>query len=189
MADKKPDDKPQGGAEGAAAPAKKGGMKFALITAALLAIEGGVLFAVFSLGGPKHAEAGSPPPVAEAKPEESGTTEVLVFDDRVSNDASGVTYQYKADIHLKVKKSAEKEVDEAIKAVKNELREEVCGIFRTAEPQHFQEPLHDTLRRRLESALRERFENKIFAGEGDHRKPVAIERVLVVIGSGVRVSR
>jgi hypothetical protein len=189
MADKKPDGKSESAPDAAAAPAKKGGMKFALITVALLAIEGGVLFAVFSLGGPKPADAGGPPPAAVEKPEDNQTVELLVFEDRVSNDASGVTYQYKADIHLKVKKSAEKEVDEAIKAVKNELREEICGIFRTAEPQHFQEPLHDTLRRRLESALRERFENKIFAGEGDHRKPVTIDRVLVVIGSGIRVSR
>ena len=49
----KADAKPEG-AEGA--PKKKGGLKFALITVALLAIEGGVLFAVFSMGGPKDVE-------------------------------------------------------------------------------------------------------------------------------------
>ena len=34
-----------------------GGLKFAIITVALLAVEAGVLFTVFSLGGPKDAQA------------------------------------------------------------------------------------------------------------------------------------
>ncbi len=185
MAEKKPDAKSDAKPEGAAEAPKKGGKKFALITVALLAIEGGVLFAVFSMGAPKHADAGTPPPLEVVPAEEVKFVELSVFEDRVSNDASGVTYQYKADIHLKVRKDQEAEFSAEVNDSKNEVREELVGIFRTAEPQHFQEPLHETLRRRIESKLRERFEKM---KTKDH-KPFVVERVLVVIGSGIRVSR
>ena len=192
MAEKKSEAKSDSTPDAAANAAKSGGKKFALITVALLLIEGGVLFAVFSMGTPKQASAGEPPAAEVEHPEEMEPVEVAVFEDRVYNDASGVTYQYKADIYLKVKPSGEKQMIDYVTKTRNSLRQELCGIFRTAEPQHFLEPLHETLRRRIESLLRERIEGKVFVhDDADKYKKSAvdIDGVVVVIGSGIRVNR
>lgn len=169
------------GAKPAAAQPRRSGVRIAAVTAAVLAAEAGVLWGAFSAMGPRRSEAAAPPPpLIEA---EEQFVEICVFDDRVTNDASGATYQYKADIHLKVRARHAAAVEEGIKRAFNEIREEMSGIFRTAEPEHFLEPLHETLRRRIETALRERFD-----GAASEASPT-IERVLLVIGSGIRISR
>lgn len=183
MAERKTESKPEPGnaVKPAGAPAGRGGVRVVSVTAALLAVEAGVLWTVFSAMGPRPSEAAPPPAPVESADEQF--VEITVFDDRVTNDASGVTYQYKADVHLKVRSRDQAEVEEGIKRAFNEIREEMCGIFRTAEPAHFLEPLHDTLKRRIETALRERFDG--IAKDG---RP-AIERVLLVVGSGIRIGR
>ena len=186
MSDKKPDAKseaksdakPEGGAD---APAKKGGMKFVLVTVALLAIEGGVLYALFAMGGPKHVEAAEPAVVAN--PEEEKPVELLLLDDRLVNDRTGISYLYDTEIFVKVRKKDESWVKEEVERTKNEIRAQIGGIWRTAEPNHFQEPLFDTLTRRVETAMRERFDHRSVDG-----KPT-IEKCVLVVGTGIRVNR
>ena len=163
-----------------ATPARQGG-RLAVVTAAVLAAEAGLLWGVFSAMGPRSSEAAAPPPPITDVAEEF--VEIRVFDDRVTNDASGATYQYKADVHLKVRVRHQAAVEQGIARAFNEIREEMSGIFRTAEPAHFLEPLHETLRGRIEAALRERFD-----GLSTDGRPT-IERVLLVVGSGIRISR
>lgn len=180
MADKKPDAKPEAGApEGA--PAKKSGMKFAIITVALLAIEGAGLFMFFSMGGPKHVEATEPAVVAN--PEEEKPVELLLLDDRLVNDRTGISYLYDTEIYVKVRKKDELWVKDEIERTKNEIRAQVSGIWRTAEPNHFQEPMFDTLTRRIETAMRERFDHRSVDG-----KPT-VEKCVLVVGTGIRVNR
>ncbi len=182
MAEKKSDAKPDAKADAAPAPsAAKGGMKFALITVVLLAIEGGVLYAVFSMGGPKHAEATEPAVVAN--PEDEKPVELMVHDGRLVNDRTGISYLYETEIYVKVRKKDEAWVKDEIERTKNEIRAQVGGIWRTAEPHHFQEPLFDTLTRRVETAMRERFDHRSVDG-----KPT-VEKCVLVVGTGMRVNR
>lgn len=176
--DAKTDAKPEGGAD---APAKKGGMKFVLVTVALLAIEGGVLYALFAMGGPKHVEASEPAVVAN--PEEEKPVELLLLDDRLVNDRTGISYLYDTEIYVKVRKKDEAWVKDQIERTRNELRSQIGGIWRTAEPHHFQEPLFDTLTRRVETAMRERFDHHSVDG-----KPT-VEKCVLVVGTGIRVNR
>ncbi|MFZ9882202.1 MAG: hypothetical protein ACO3QC_12465 [Phycisphaerales bacterium] len=181
MADKKPDAKSESTTPEGGAAAKKGGMKFAIITVALLAVEGAGLYAFFSMGGPKHVEATEPALVAN--PEEEKPVELLLLDDRLVNDRTGISYLYDTEIYVKVRKKDELWVKDEIERTKNEIRAQVSGIWRTAEPHHFQEPMFDTLTRRIETAMRERFDHRSVDG-----KPT-VEKCVLVVGTGIRVNR
>lgn len=179
MADKKP----ESAADSDAKPAKKGGFKFALVTVALLAVEAAVLVGVFSLAGPKSTQASIElPPVDEM--DALPAVELPVLDDRLVNDRTGIAYLYRAEVFVKVGGRYAEEAGKYIEANKNDLRAEIAGIWRTAEPHHFQEPTHDTLARRIESALRGRL--KPLAGDSDRQ---VVEKCILIVGTGVRVNR
>jgi hypothetical protein len=63
------------------------------------------------------------------------------------------------------------------------IRAKVGGIWRTAEPTHFQEPLFETLTRRVETVLRERFDHKSTDGKS------VVDRCVLVVGTGIRINR
>lgn len=178
MADKK-ESKSEG--DGAEAPKKSGGMKFIIIVVLLLAIEGGVLFFLFARGAPKQVEASEP--VVVANPEDEKLVELLVLDDRLVNDRTGISYLYETEIYVKVRKKDETWVKDEIERSKNEIRAKVGGIWRTAEPTHFQEPLFETLTRRVETVLRERFDHKSTDGKS------VVDRCVLVVGTGIRINR
>ncbi len=163
------------------APAKKGGMKFMALTAGLLVVEGAAIVGFFSMTGPKHVEAEVP--VVVANPEETKAIELLLLDDRLVNDRTGLAYLYEVEVYVKVRKKDESWVKEEIERSRNELRAEVGGIWRTAEPHHFQEPTFETLTRRIEGTLRERFDHRSTDG-----KPT-IDRCVLVVGTGIRINR
>ncbi len=165
----------------AEAPAKKGGMKFMAITAGLLVLEGAAIVGFFSMTGPKHVEAEVP--VAVANPEESKPIELLLLDDRLVNDRTGLAYLYEVEVYVKVRKKDETWVKEEIERSRNELRAEIGGLWRTAEPHHFQEPTFETLTRRIEGTLRERFDHRSTDG-----KPT-VDRCVLVVGTGIRINR
>ncbi len=185
MADKheKTDAKPaQGEAAAEATPAKSGGTKFIIITVVLLVLEGAVLGGVFMMmNKPKAAEATEP--VVVADPEEEKLVEVLVLNERLANDRSGLTYVYPTEIYLQVKKKDEESVAEEIERFKNEIRADVVALWRTAEPQHLQEPRMESMTRRVETLLRERFDKH--AGEGE---PI-VQKCVIVSGTGIRMNR
>jgi hypothetical protein len=180
MADKKTD----AGAEGGdAKAAKKGGLKFALVTVALLAVEAAVLVGVFSMAGPKTTQASIDlPPVDER--DALPSVELPVLDDRLVNDRTGIAYLYRAEVFVKVGGRFAEDAAKYVEANKNDIRAEIAGIWRTAEPHHFQEPTHDTLARRIESALRGRMQELA----GDQSRQV-VEKCILIVGTGVRVNR
>jgi flagellar basal body-associated protein FliL len=182
MADKK-EAKSEGKEEGGdGAPAKKsGGLKFIVVVLALLGIEGGILFFVFARGAPKHVEAAEP--VVVSNPEDEKLVELLVLDDRLVNDRTGISYLYETEVYVKVRKKDESWVKDEIERSKNEIRAQIGGIWRTAEPTHFQEPLFETLTRRVESVLRDRFDHKSTDGK------TTIDRCVLVVGTGIRINR
>jgi flagellar basal body-associated protein FliL len=182
MAEKK-EAKSEGKSDGGEAAPKKsgGGLKFIIIVVLLLAVEGGALFFVFSKGAPKKVEAAEP--VVVANPEDEKLVELLVLDDRLVNDRTGISYLYQTEVYCKVRKKDEDWVKDEIERSKNEIRAQIGGIWRTAEPTHFQEPLFETLSRRVESVLRERFDHKSTDGKS------VIDRCVLVVGTGIRINR
>ena len=179
MADKK---ESKSDADGGEAPAKKsGGMKLIIIVALLLGVEGGLLYFFFARGAPKQVEAAEP--VVVSNPEDEKLVELLVLDDRLVNDRTGISYLYETEIYVKVRKKDESWVKDEIERSKNEIRAKVGGIWRTAEPTHFQEPLFETLTRRVETVLRERFDHKSTDGKS------VVDRCVLVVGTGIRINR
>jgi hypothetical protein len=118
-----------------------------------------------------------------ANPEDEKLVELLVLDDRLVNDRTGISYLYQTEIYVKVRKKDEEWVKDEIERSKNSLRAQLGGIWRTAEPTHFQEPLFETLTRRVETVMRERFDHK-----STDSKPV-IDRCVLVVGTGLRINR
>jgi flagellar basal body-associated protein FliL len=164
-------------------PAKKsGGAKFAIITVVLLVVEAAVLGGAFMLlAKPKSADATEP--VVAKDPEEEKIVEVLVLNDRLANDRSGLTFVYPSEVYVQVKRKDEAWVTEEIERFKNEIRADLVAVWRTAEPHHFQEARLESLTRRVETLLRERFDKHNLDGE-----PVIVKCV-IVSGTGIRVNR
>ena len=156
-AEKKTDaksDGSSGGAEGA--PKKKsGGMKFAIITVALLAVEAGVLFAVFSLGGPKDAQATHAEETAAPDPGDD-SCEVPVFNGPLFNDRSGINYGFKVEVFVATKAKHREAITKKVEDSKAALRAEIAGIWRMASSEDLSDPLYKSLERRIEAALMER---------------------------------
>lgn len=188
MADKKPDAKTEAKPEGAeAAPKKKGSMKFALITVALLAIEGVALFAFFSLGGPKDAQAThSEAPKAPDPGEDS--CEVPVFSGPLFNDRTGINYGFKVEVFVATKAKHREAIAKKIEDSKAALRAEIAGIWRMASSEDLADPLYKSLERRIEAALVDRLNT-----EDDHAKEAGdsprITKAVVISTPAVRQER
>lgn len=180
--DEKQEAKPAGDAAAEAPKKGGGGMKFAIITVVLLVLEGAVLGGVFMMmNKPKAAEATEP--VVHADPEEEKLVEVLVLNERLANDRSGLTYVYPTEIYVQVKKKDETWVTEEIERFKNELRADIAAVWRTAEPHHLQEPRMESMTRRVETLLKDRFDKH--NGEDE---PV-VQKCVIVSGTGIRMNR
>jgi flagellar basal body-associated protein FliL len=170
MADKKNDAKTDEKQDGAEAPKRKGGMKFALITVALLAIEGGVLFAVFSLGGPKDAQATHAETANAADPGDD-PCEVAVFNGPLFNDRTGINYGFKVEVFVSTKARHRDAITKKIEDSKAALRAEIAGIWRMASSDDLADPLFESLRRRIEAKLMERLNPRDGDSAGGHAAP------------------
>jgi hypothetical protein len=181
MADRK--DKPADASAAApAAPAKSGMGKFFVITAVLLVLEAAVFGGLYvMLGGPKSAAATEP--IVAVDPEEQKIVEVLVLNERLANDRTGLTFVYPTEVYVQVRKKDQAWVTEEVERFRNEIRADLVAVWRTAEPHHFQEPRLESLTRRVETLLRERFDKRNARGE-----PVIVKTV-VVAGTGIRINR
>jgi hypothetical protein len=178
-AEKKEEAKP---AEAEAPKKGGGGLKFAIITAVLLVLEGVVLGGLFMMmNKPKAAEATEP--TVHVDPEEEKVVEVLVLNERLANDRSGLTFVYPTEIYVQVKKKDEEWVTEEIERFKNEIRADIAALWRTSEPHHLQEPRMESMTRRVETLLRERFDKK------DGETEPILQKCVIVSGTGIRVNR
>jgi hypothetical protein len=168
-------------AETAPPPTKKSGsMKAIVVTAVLLVVEGvGIVGVMMMMGGPAKVEAQE---MLEHEPsDDDKVVEVLAIEDRMANDKSGVTYIYPVEIYLQVKQRHAEGVEAELEQFHNEIRADIAAIWRTAEPPHFQEPKLESLTRKVEALMRDRFE------KAKHAKEPVIEKVVIVSGTGFRV--
>jgi hypothetical protein len=74
-----------------------------------------------------------------------------------------------------------------IEQFQNEIKADITAIWRTAEPQHFQEPRLENLTRKVYALLTERFGvEKSVKTEGAAPLPI-VSKVVIVMSTGFRV--
>jgi hypothetical protein len=166
-----------------AADKRSGNTKFKplLLIVAILIFEAVVIVGALKMfGGPSDAAATDPMAVAGV-PDEEKITEVMIVSARLPNSRSGVTYLYDTEIYVQVKRKFAERVQGELEQFQNEIRAELTALWRTSESQHFREPRLETLTRKVDALLSERFGNDSESGE-----PI-INKSVIVMGTGFRV--
>jgi hypothetical protein len=152
-----------------------------IVVGGILAVEAVVIIgAMMLLGGPAKVEAVEVPAVLEA-PEDEQIVEILVLDGKLPNNKSGATYLYDTEIYVQVKKRYADEVAEELSQFRNEIKSEITAVWRTAEARHFQEPRLESLTRRIQAMLSDRF-----GVDQQHDEPI-ISKCVIVMGMGFRI--
>ena len=155
--------------------------RLVIIVGGIVAVEALVIIGAMTLlGGPPEVEAADLPAVLEA-PEEERIVEILVLDGKLPNNKSGVTYVYDTEIYVQVKKRYADAVAEELSQFRNEIKSEITAAWRTAEPRHFQEPRLQSLTRRIQTMLSDRF------GVDQQRDEPIISKCVIVMGMGFRI--
>ena len=154
--------------------------KMIIMMALILSVEAVVIVAAFFMfGGPPEVSAMGPEGIQTAEDEK--IVEILVLDDRLPNNKSGVTYIYDSSIYLQIKKKYELRVNAELDQFENEIRSEIYAVWKTSEPQEFQEPMLETLTRKIYAMLDERFGADQETGER------IIAKCVIVMGTGMRI--
>ena len=161
---------------------KKGGKKTIITIAVLLALEAVVIVGAMKMlgGGPTEASAEEVAHQVQLS-EDDKIVELLVLEAQFANNKSGVTYLYPAEVYVQVKKRYSEKVKAEIEQFQNEIKAEVTAIWRTAEPQHFQEPKLENLTRKVYALLNERF-----GLDKDKSEPI-VSKVVIVMSTGFRI--
>jgi flagellar basal body-associated protein FliL len=155
--------------------------KTAVMMTAILIVEAAVIVGAFFLvGGPPDVSAMSSTAAIEAAADER-VIEMLVLDDRLPNNKSGITYIYDTEIYVQVKQRYEAQVSGELDQFENEIRAEINAVWKTSEPQHFQEPMLETLTRKIYAMFDERFGADQETGER------IIAKCVIVMGTGMRI--
>jgi hypothetical protein len=156
-------------------------VRLIIIVGGILAVEAVVIIgAMLMLGGPPEVEASEAPAVLDA-PLEERIVEILVLDGKLPNNKSGVTYLYDTEIYVQVKQRYSDAVAEELSQFRNEIKSEITAVWRTSEARHFQEPRLQSLTRRIQTMLSERF------GVDRQRDEPIISKCVIVMGMGFRV--
>jgi hypothetical protein len=151
------------------------------IVGSVLVLEAVVIIgAMLMLGGP--AEVGAADVAATLDtPDDERIVEILVLDGKLPNNKSGVTYLYDTEIYVQVKKRYADQVAEELQQFRNEIKSEITAVWRTADMRHFQEPRLESLTRRIQTMLSDRF------GIDKQRDEPIISKCVIVMGMGFRI--
>ena len=162
-----------------AAPKKS--KKTAIMILAILVIEAiGIIGAMKFLGGEPAKVSAIELPHTEVSEDEK-IVEALVLNAKMANNKSGVTYLYNTEIYVQVKKRHAEKVKAEIEQFQNEIKADITAIWRTAEPQHFQEPKLENLTRKVYALLTDRF-----GEDKEHGEPI-VAKVVIVMSTGYRI--
>jgi flagellar basal body-associated protein FliL len=165
------------------APAKKkSNMKMMVMVVVILVVEAvGIVGAMKMLGGsPQQVSAVDVVKHDEAS-EDDKIVEVKVMESRMPNNKSGVTYVYNTEIYVQVKTMHQEKVEEEVDQFQNEIKSDLTAIWRTAEPQYFQEPKLESLTRKVYALLNERF------GQDKETNQPIVSKVVIVMSTGFRI--
>lgn len=113
--------------------------------------------------------------------DEDKIIETLVLDARMPNNKSGVTYIYDTEIYAQVRKRHASQVKAAIQQFQNEIKADITAIWRSAQPEQFQEPKLESLTRKVYALLETRF-----GADHEHNEPI-ISKVVIVMSTGFRI--
>jgi hypothetical protein len=157
--------------------------KTVIMIACILLVEAVVFVGAmwkFLGGHPAEAEAADAAHTQQAT-EDDKIVEALVLEAKMPNNKSGVTYLYPTEVYVQVKKRHAEHVKGEIEQFQNEIKAEILAIWRTAEPQHFQEPRLENLTRKVYAMLNDRF------GMDKEREEPIIAKVVIVMSTGFRI--
>lgn len=133
---------------------KKSPFKTIIIIAVVMLVEAGVLIGVAMFTKTPAVNAQSEFQ-SEDGPDTGKTVEVTVVRDRFPNNKQGVLYLYDTSITVRVAQTHQTTVQEFVDSNQALIKTRIAGLWRNAEPRHFNEPLLSTLTRQAEEALRE----------------------------------
>jgi hypothetical protein len=164
-----------------AAP-KKSGKKMMIMVAVMLIVEGAILLGVMKFlgGGPKPVSAVQMAHADQANPGDK-IVETLVLDAKMPNNKSGVSYIYATEVYVQVRERHLEKVKAEIEQFQNEIKADITAIWRSAEPQYFQEPKLENLTRKVTSLLNDRF-----GEDKEHNEPI-VHKVVIVMSTGFRI--
>lgn len=163
-----------------AAPERKNRLLTISVVSAILLVEAAVIFGItMMIGEPAEVNATDPIMMFDAPQEK--IVELLVIDARLPNSRSGITYLYDTEIYVQVKHKFEDRVTAEFKQFRNEIRAEITAIWRTSDPRVFEEPMLETLTRKVYALLNNRFGIDLHEGE-----PV-MSKCVIVMGTGIRI--
>ena len=168
-----------------AAPAqptpKKRPLLMVMLIGAMLVVEAVVIVGVVMvIGQPAEVAAGGDTTRVDTS-EEDRIVEILVLDSRLPNNRSGITQVFDTEIYVQVKRKFQTRVSGELDQFRNEIRAEITAIWRTSDPQHFQEPKLENLTRKVYALLNGRFGRDTASGE-----PI-ISKSVIVMGTGLRI--
>lgn len=154
------------------APKKGGPKKSIIIVAALMLIEGAVVFAVVSVfaGGPSGAAASEI--TGEGEQDMEMPVELPLLEARFQNMSTGRVWGWKTTIFIKVRQKNVEKVKAMQERHAAEIQQGVSLIFRRAEDRHLREPDYATITRQLNTYMHELF------GEDADGVPL-VDRVIV----------
>lgn len=153
-------------------PSRAGAIKAILLVAAILFLEAGTIIGTMYFGGgPAEVQGQGITPDDEA--ELNKLVEIKVVEGKFTNERTGRTYVYDAEIFATVKQKHADQFKEELTSMEQRVRSVIDAIFRGADPAFFAERERSTLTRQIKSALRKRF------GETAEGEPIVED---VVIG-------
>jgi hypothetical protein len=153
-----------------------------IAVAGILLLEAVIIIGAMKLlGGNATSVSAVEVPAAAADSEDDKIVETLVLEGKLPNNKSGITYIFATEVYVQVKKRHLPRVKAEIEQFQNEIKADITAIWRTAEPQHFQEPKLESLTRKVYALLYERFGN-----DKERQEPVVF-KVVIVMSTGFRV--
>lgn len=160
---------------------EKKGMKGLIMIGGMLVVEAVAIIGLMLLfsGEPDVAVADALPKSAEELAGEK-IEEILVLDGRLPNDKAGPTMLYDTEIFVQVKRKYAERVHDHLAQFQNELKFDLTTIWKNAEPRHFKEARLESLTRKVEALLKERF------GADEEGMPI-VDKVVIVMGTGLRM--
>lgn len=160
------DEKNKEGAE----QSSKGNKKLPIIVAGIMLVEGIAVFGLVKmLGGPSSAQANL---VGEELAGEQAPVEILLTNDTFQNMQTGRVWEWRVEIHLRVRQKNVAEVKRIQERDQATIKEGIALIFRRAHDRHLREPGLETIQRQLTTYL-----NEVFGTDPDGIP--RIERVII----------
>jgi flagellar basal body-associated protein FliL len=135
---------------------RAGAIKAILLVAAILFLEAGTIIGTMYFGGgPAEVKGEGITPDNEA--ELNKLVEIQLVEGKFTNERTGRTYVYDAEIFATVKQKHADQFKEELESMKQRVRSEIDAIFRGADPAFFAERERSTLTRQIESTMKKRF--------------------------------